>query len=35
MESLDEIDDALAFRLPDGDRLDLLDAKVDIREARR
>jgi len=35
MESLDEIDDAMAYRLPGGRRLDLLDAKVDVREAKR
>lgn len=32
MESLDAIDEALAYRLPDGGRLDLLDAKLEIRE---
>ena len=35
MQDLDAIDDALAYRLPDGGRLDLIDAKVDAREARR
>jgi hypothetical protein len=33
MEALDQIDDSLAYRLPDGSRLDLLDTKVDAREA--
>lgn len=32
MEALDAIDDALVYRLPDGSRLDLIDAKVEIRE---
>jgi hypothetical protein len=32
MEALDAIDEALAYRLPDGGRLDLIDAKVEIRE---
>jgi hypothetical protein len=42
MEALDGIDDALAYRLPDGSRLDLLDTtitwhdeKVTIREDKR
>jgi hypothetical protein len=34
MEALDAIDESLAYRLPSGDRLDLLDAKVEIREER-
>ena len=31
MEALDAIDDALVYRLPDGSRLDLIDAKVKVR----
>ena len=32
MEALDAIDDSLAYRTADGNRLDLLDAKVEVRE---
>jgi hypothetical protein len=32
MEALDAIDDALAYRLPDGSRLDLLDTKVRVHD---
>jgi hypothetical protein len=35
MQSLDAIDNALAYRLPDGGQLDLIDAKVQIRETTR
>ena len=35
MQSLDAIDDALAYRLPDGGRLDLIDARIEIRETPR
>ena len=35
MEALDAIDDALDYRLPDGRRLDLIDAKVKIHEDYR
>ena len=31
MQALDAIDDALDYRLPDGGRLDLIEAKVDLR----
>jgi hypothetical protein len=31
MEALDDIDNALAYRLPDGSKLDLIDAKVKVR----
>jgi hypothetical protein len=33
METMDAIDDALGYRLPNGDRLDLLDANVEIRNS--
>jgi len=33
MQALDEIDDALEYRLPDGRPLDLLDAKARTRDA--
>jgi hypothetical protein len=32
MEALDAIDDAITYRLPDGRKLDLIDAKVKVRE---
>lgn len=32
MEALDAIDDSLEFRLPDGRRLDLIDAKLEYRD---
>jgi hypothetical protein len=32
MEALDAIDDSLAYRTADGNRLDLLDAKVEVHE---
>lgn len=32
MQALDAIDDALAYRLPDGSRLDLIETKVDVRD---
>jgi len=32
MEALDAIDNALEYRLPGGDRLDLMEAKVEIRD---
>ncbi|WP_161786967.1 DUF2884 family protein [Noviluteimonas dokdonensis] len=35
MEALDAIDNALVYRLPDGRRLDLIDAKVKVRDDYR
>ena len=35
MEALDAIDDALDYCLPDGSRLDLIDAKVKVRNDYR
>jgi hypothetical protein len=35
MEALDAIDDSLAYRLPDGRPLDLLETKVTIREDKQ
>jgi hypothetical protein len=35
METLDSLDDAMTYRLPDGRRLDLIDAKVEIRDVSR
>lgn len=35
MEALDAIDDALAYRLPDGGRLNLMDAKIEVRDDKR
>jgi len=32
MEDLDAIDDALQYRLPDGGRLDLMEAKMELRD---
>jgi hypothetical protein len=32
MESLDAIDDSLEYRLPGGNRLDLIDAKVEVHD---
>jgi hypothetical protein len=35
METLDSLDDAMTYRLPDGRRLDLIDAKVEIRDVTK